>query len=113
MLPHLGLASLQAAAGVRKKLTIHDHQARYLNHVQFTLKQQGTFATRLFIAIQLLFRLENEAHPNPVYLGNFGNLVALGLICQGPPQGPRHLPHEAHPQVRLLTPPPLLWYLEL
>ena len=59
-------------------------------------------AMHLFlIAIQITF----QTRANPVYLGNQETWTRSASFAKDPSEGARHILHEAHPQVRLLTPP--------
>ena len=92
MLPFRALASLKATAGVKKRLAVHtSKQGIEPCSYHLTNKEQYyNLLARLFLIAIQFFRLE-QFRKNPVYSGNPGNLATLGLICQGPPQGPRHL----------------------
>ena len=58
--------------------------------------------THLFlIVIQITF----QTRANPVYLGNQETWSRSASFAKGPHEGARHILHEAHPQVRFLTPP--------
>ena len=93
-LPFWALASLQATAGVKKRLAVHVLPSKVLEpcsyHFQTTRNNLQFNRTFIFLSRFLLFRLEHLRNESCLFRQP-GNLALLGLICQGPPQGPRHL----------------------